>query len=936
MAAYRFIPSGDGFFTRYAVYILFGALLLGTATVFWISYQRYKLINEEIAVYEASQFVNSVMKFRSFYAERIVPKALESGIKITHDYQQVNGALPLPSTMNVDFATYLSQSHDSNYKVRLYSDQPFPWRKDGGVKDDFERWALNELRKRPDKSVWRFEAVNGQQILRYARADRLVEGCVDCHNHYAATPKKDWKLGDVRGVLTVSRPLSGFERTAENMMMESFLILLGLGSTLLLILVLALRSLRTSLNTAQASVETARLANQKLIQGIQEREQLAEDLTANQIKARTIIDSVLDAIIVINTKGIIVETNQSVLGVLGYMPEELLGQNVNILMEGTHQQQHDAYIRTYLKTGRQNIIGKPRQLIAKRKDGSCFPIDLSVNEARFGDCIVFTGIIRDISHRIRVQQELAQARDAALESARLKSEFLANMSHEIRTPMNGVIGMAELLLDSKLTREQREQIRTIQHSAESLLRIINDILDFSKIEAGKLVITSSSFKLLPLLESVVELLAENAHGKGIEVAFFIDKKVPSCIVSDPIRLRQILLNLLNNAIKFTERGQVILKVSLVDNVSALHVGQKCVLKFDVMDTGCGISDNAQSKLFTAFSQVDGSVTRQHGGTGLGLAICKQLTQLMGGEIGLVSQVGVGSTFWVTITAEVYSDNLLFDFNNACSLLVVGTRPVLNQYYEKQFRDWGIKSIVVDNLNSLMSILEKINGFDFIMLDADMAYHKPDHPLGMIAIVKAVREHSQVPLFIYGTGRQIMGLELVSLGRAIHLLTKPLKYSSLLMQIQPQKLTAEPELVIEPLQPVPDPPLLRQDGVRILLTEDHIVNQRVALAMLRKMGYEQVDCAVNGEEAIQAIQHQHYDLILMDCQMPIMDGYEATRRIRQLDNGRYRQLPIVALTAHAMKGDDEKCYEAGMNDYLSKPVRLDELQHTLGRWLNPRT
>ena len=182
----------------------------------------------------------------------------------------------------------------------------------------------------------------------------------------------------------------------------------------------------------------------------------------------------------------------------------------------------------------------------------------------------------------------------------------------------------------------------------------------------------------------------------------------------------------------------------------------------------------------------------------------------------------------------------------------------------------------------------------------------------------------------------MGLELVSLGRAIHLLTKPLKYSSLLMQIQPQKLSVEPELVIEPLQPVPDPPMLRQDGVRILLTEDHIVNQRVALAMLRRMGYEQVDCAVNGEEAIQAIQHQHYDLILMDCQMPIMDGYEATRRIRQLENGRYRQLPIVALTAHAMKGDDEKCYEAGMNDYLSKPVRLDELQHTLDRWLKPRT
>lgn len=936
MAACNLMLRDDSFLTRYIVYILFIILLLGSVIVFWISYQRNQLINEEIAVYEASQFVNSIARFRTFYSEQFVPIAQANGLKITHDYHSSADALPLPATMIMDFAKYLEQSKDNNYHVRLYSDQPFPWRKDGGVKDDFESWALQKLRDNPDKAVWRFESKAGQQILRYARADRLGESCVNCHNTYPGTPKKDWKVGDVRGVLEVSRPLSGFEQAMEKAMAQSFFMLLALGVILLVILMLALRSLRSSLHTSQSSVAAARLANQKLLQGIQEREQLAEDLKASQIKARTIVDSVIDAIIVINSKGIIIETNKSVYAILGYTPDELLGQNINVLMDGVHHQLHGDYIKTYLKTGEQQIIGKPRQLCAKRKGGSLFPIDLSINEARFGDNIVFTGIIRDISHRIQTQQALAQARDAALESARLKSEFLANMSHEIRTPMNGIIGMVDLLLEGKLNREQREQVRTIQHSADSLLRIINDILDFSKIEAGKLTITNSSTKLLPLLESVVDLLAENASSKGLEVAFFVDKNVPSFIGTDAVRLRQILLNLLNNAIKFTERGHVILRVSL--SSTPQDKNEKCLLRFEILDTGCGIPEEAQSKLFTAFSQVDGSVTRQHGGTGLGLAICKQLAQLMGGDVGLVSQVAVGSTFWATIMAEVKTNERLFDFKQTRSLLVLGTRPALNQYYEKQFRDWGLKSIVVDSLNSLVMVLEKINGFDFIMLDADIAYHKPEHPLGMVAVVKAIREHNQAPLYIYGSARQIMLLEAVSLGRHINLITKPLKYSSFLTQMSPPRVL-EPELILEPLTPLV--PLAEAvssslESLRILLTEDHIVNQRVALAMLRKMGVGNVDCALNGEEAIQAVQHQHYDLVLMDCQMPVMDGYEATRRIRQLDNGVYRDLPIVALTAHAMKGDDEKCYEAGMNDYLSKPVRLEELQQKLEKWLKVKT
>lgn len=924
----------DGFLTRYIIYILSFLLLLGSALVFWVSYQKNHTINQEIAVYETSQFAASVARFRTFYSTQVVPRAQENGLKITHDYQGVKDALPLPATMMMDLGKFLGQ--DSAYKIRLYSDMPFPWRKDGGARDDFETWALTELRKNPEQSVWRFEGEGEQQVLRYARADRLGASCVECHNTYPGTPKRDWKEGDVRGVLEVSRPLSGFEKAAHSALMESFLMLLGLGVSLLLMLGLTLRGLRASLKTSQESVAAARIANQKLVLGIEERERLAEDLKASQIKSRTIIDSVLDAIIVINSRGIMIETNQSVSQVLGYAPEELLGQNVNILMDGGHQEQHDSYIQHYLQTGQPGIIGKPRQLIAIRKDGSTLPIDLSVSEARFGDNVVFTGIIRDVSHRIRVQEELAQARDAALESARLKSEFLANMSHEIRTPMNGVIGMTELLLGSKLSREQRDQVRTVQHSAESLLRIINDILDFSKIEAGKLSISKSSFPLLPLIEGVVDLLAENAQSKGIELAFFIDRAVPATLIGDPVRLRQILINLLNNAIKFTDRGYVVLKISTLGEVWQ-NPGDNQSLRFDVIDTGCGIPAEAQAKLFSAFSQVDGSVTRQHGGTGLGLAICKQLAQLMGGDIGLLSKAGVGSSFWVTLQVVVGECQPPELPARLTTVLMLGSKPLLNTHYERQMQQWGMEPVMVDNLNSLLIALEENSSYDVVVLDADMFYYKPDHPLGVLPVIKAVRDYTKAPLVIYGSGRQIALLEATRLGRHIQLLGKPVKHSVILRFLS-RLHSAMSEVTPTPALPASVPLTVGetegevQEGIRILLTEDHLVNQKVALAMLKKLGYTEVDCALNGEEAVQAVQHKTYDLVLMDCQMPVMDGYEATRQIRKLDDVRYQTLPIVALTAHTMKGDDDKCFEAGMNDYLSKPVRGDELQQKLEKWL----
>ncbi|WML90685.1 response regulator [Thiothrix lacustris] len=932
--------QGDAFVTRYIVYILTFLLVIGSTLVFWLSYQTSRSVNEEIAVYEASQFTSSVARFRTFYSEQFVPRVKKGGLSVTHDYLSSDNAVPLPATMMIDFSKFLTDSKDSNYKVRFYSDYPFPWRKgkDGGAKDDFERWALQELRKNPEKAVWRFEGEDGAQVLRYARADRLGESCVNCHNTYPGTPKADWKVGDVRGVLEVSRPISGFEKATKAALMESFMMLFGLGISMLFVLVLALRGLRASLKASRASAESARVANRKLMLGIGEREKLAEELNISQIKSRTIVDSVLDAIIVINAEGIIIEANESVYSVLGYTQAELLGENVNILMQAEHHANHDGYLQRYLQTNEPHIIGKPRQLMARRKGGAELPIDLSVSEARFGDSVVFTGIIRDISHRIVAQKELAAARDAALESARLKSEFLANMSHEIRTPMNGVIGMTGLLLDSQLSREQREQVLTVQQSSESLLRIINDILDFSKIEAGKLSISNSRFELLPVIEGVLDLLAENAHAKGIELAFFIEKDVPFAIVSDSIRLRQILINLMNNAIKFTDRGYVILIISVQGDLWKQE-GDKQGLRFEVLDTGCGIPDEAQGKLFSAFSQVDGSVTRQYGGTGLGLAICKQLAQLMDGDIGLLSKIGTGSSFWVTIKVEVATGQQTLNLlSNITSVLMLGAKPLLNAYYDKQIKQWGMEPVTVDTLNNLLLTLERNSHYDVIMLDADMFYYKPDHPLSIIPVIKTVREYTSASLIIYGSAKHTALLEAMRLDQNIKLLSKPIKHSVIQKYLSRQHVPVNPlnpEATPEPhvnLSPSPSPSIQSKGGVRILLTEDHVVNQKVALALLKKLGYTYVDCAINGEEALKAVQQQTYDLVLMDCQMPVMDGYEATRKIRQLEDERYQVLPIVALTAHTMKGDDEKCYEAGMSDYLSKPVRVDELESKLQKWL----
>lgn len=922
----------DDVFTRYIVFILALFLILSSGLVLWRSYQEATELNKVNAIEDTKRFAQSVAQFRTFYSKTIVPKAKEAGLTITHDYLNKQNALPLPATFAKDFGHFL-ESENTDYQVRLYSDKPFPWRKDIGL-DDFEVTALKRLSKNPTDAFSRIETLNGTQVLRYAQADVLRESCVSCHNTYTGTQKNDWKVGDVRGVLEITRPLASFESAAQESLKKSFVTMLGVILGMIALLFIVLKRLRNSLKTTHIALTETNESNRKKSEEIECRKKVAQTLKVTEAKMRAIVNSVQDVIVAIDEHGTMVDVNSAVTNVFGYQPDELVGKNVKIFMGDEHRQAHDGYLEAYLKTGEGQVIGERRELFAVRKDGSHFPIELSVNDARVDDEIVFTGIIRDITHRRESEKNLAEAHQAAVESANLKSEFLANMSHEIRTPMNGVIGMTEILLDSKLSAEQRSLTRTVHESAESLLVIINDILDFSKIEAGKLSIKPHDFQLIPILEAVVDLLSEEASRKQINLALFVDKDVPQIIVSDAGRLRQILINLLGNALKFTEQGYVILCLSCQDKQ----------IFFEVKDSGTGIPEDAQKTLFDAFSQVDGSYTREHGGTGLGLAICHQLVDLLGGVLKVKSQIGEGSNFYFSLPEGIAGDKGKpvepYIQANGLKVLMYSTDMVLNRYYEHQMTDWGMKPKMVSTLNQCLSQVEA-HQYELIAIDADNLYYDPEHPLGALSLINSIREISHTKIVLFGSAQSFMSLEAVSLGKNIQLMQKPIKHTEIKLLSTYKKdptqatdadsssLTSDHsiETEITATSPVAAPIMFE-----LLLAEDNKVNQMVATTMLKKLGYR-VDVVNNGREALDAVKEKHYDLIFMDCQMPVLDGYAATREIRELPSQQQQNTtPIVALTAHAMLNSDQKCFDAGMDDFLAKPVHIKDMKETMAKWL----
>jgi PAS domain S-box-containing protein len=669
-------------------------------------------------------------------------------------------------------------------------------------------------------------------------------------------------------------------------------------------------------------------------------------LLEEEARIRVITESAQDAILMMDPKGDISFWNPAAERIIGYSIEEAIGQNLHLfIVPPRYYSAHKEAIGSFLKTGQGNAIGKTLELEALCKDGQEKSIELSLSAIELSDGWHSVGIMRDItSRKLDEKKMLAYADelktknkelDIALvkaeEATKAKSEFLANMSHEIRTPMNGVIGMTGLLLETELSDEQRHYTETVRLSGESLLQLINDILDFSKIEAGKLELEMVDFDLHNMLDDFASMVSVKAHEKELEFICAPAPDVPACVQGDPGRLQQVLTNLTGNAIKFTHEGEVVVQVTLESETET-----EALLRFSVRDTGVGIPENKKHDLFEKFSQVDASTTRQYGGTGLGLAISKQLVEMMGGDIGVESEKGKGSEFWFRISLAKQKESCHEKVHSAeisgLHILIVDDNATNREILNKRLASWGAKvDEAVDGptaLQALYRAYEDSEQYHMVILDM----HMPGMDGESVArFIKSDAKLKTVPLVMLSSLGQRSNVHGFGERHFAAYLTKPVRNQELLDVLSGILNTEKQRNKVLTRVCAPSVPSQIHKNLRLLLAEDNIVNQKVAQGMLQKLGYH-ADTVANGLEAIKALEMVPYDLVLMDVQMPDMDGLDATRLVRNphssvLDH----EIPIVAMTAYAMKGDKERCLEAGMNDYITKPVSLQALMELLDKW-----
>jgi two-component system sensor histidine kinase/response regulator len=710
--------------------------------------------------------------------------------------------------------------------------------------------------------------------------------------------------------------------------------ILGVGLTLLMTLTIS-RSIIRRLN------ELARQANDFAKHGtISERLPGSDEISAvsrtlhdmavqvqerNQVlvRYRILAEHAKDSIFFQRRSDLhILEANQAAVQSYGYSIYELLGMTNYDLREPCEAMAPEKRVP---ETGAFNLSF---ETVHRRKDGTTFPVEVYMQNAVIdGGDFVMT-VIRDLSERRQSERLVREALNKAVEASRLKSEFVATMSHELRTPMNGVIGMTDLLLDTELTPQQREFAATARDSAHSLLCVINDILDFSKIEAGKMKLEIVEFDVLAQVEDVGGMLRLQALEKGITLMTYVDPAIPSRLLGDPMRLRQVLVNLVGNAVKFTEAGGVAVVVELLPSE-----GENARISFAVRDTGIGIDPDVIPKLFTSFTQADGSTTRKYGGSGLGLTISKQLVSLMGGKINVESAVGKGSTFSLVLEFRKTEQEPGRPERNALRgvrLLVVDDDAISRDILERYLRSWDVRVSLVGTADEALRLLRKSRleneAFALALVDWKMP------GIDGMEFARIIRSDPALAdtklILVTAFDRDDQGAKAIASGFSAYL-TKPVRQA----QLYDNLADAISGVTVKEVRREHVLPQATHDQA-ILLVEDNPVNRQVTLRQLERLGYH-ADVAENGREACTRIMRRRFDVVLMDCQMPIMDGFEATRAIRQRESRTGGHVPIVAMTANALSGDRDRCVAAGMDDYLSKPVSLDELRVQLERWLSPQ-
>ena len=679
---------------------------------------------------------------------------------------------------------------------------------------------------------------------------------------------------------------------------------------------------------------------------------MLDTVTAGEKRLKTVLSIAVDGIVLIDARGIIRMFNPACESLFGYRAEEAVGQNVKLLMPEPYRSEHDHYIDNYHRTGERKIIGIGREVTGQRKDGSTFPLDLSVSEAKQEGESIFIGMIHDLTERKEHETRLMtyaqqlegkthelEALSASAERANhLKSEFLANMSHEIRTPMNGIIGMTELLFETPLTKKQNHYARTVIRSAESLLALINDILDFSKIESGKLELEPLTLDLAVMIEEIMELFAVKTREKGIELIVRYIPGTPQRLIGDPVRIRQIISNLLGNAIKFTDKGYVMLTVGL--EPGPRH-GNDVMLRISVTDSGVGIPPEAQQRIFEKFTQADASTTRKFGGTGLGLAISKQLVGMMGGDIGVESDPGNGSTFWVTVKLRSIEEPVArsgADNNDLKNLrvLVVDDIPVNLLVIQERLALAGMRCTSCALPRAVPDILKKAaregDPFRIALLD----YLMPDidgETLGRL--IKADPEIADTMLILLSSAAMHRKMHSFEQSGFAAVLAKPI-YAAQLMEtigmawnarstggfIDENEFTGSDKIGSN----------ARFPGARVLLAEDNRISQEFAAGILEGLGCH-VTVAETGLGVLEKAVTETFDIIFMDCEMPAMSGYEAAKNLALMQENRAcGEVPIIALADGDIRENRYRCLACGMVDYLAKPLRKEQIIRMLQKWL----